>query len=283
MADGLIVEYPNDTLIDTCFFQGHGGQAIALMPRGTDATVRDCWMRDCKRGVRAENIHHLTLHGNQTRSLPGGQVQQEHVYLGWSCREIRIVNNHLAYGGDTAAIVLDGTAQHVLANNTIEGFKVAIEARGTAVPKPRDHCRDIVITANYLHADIGVHLCGPCRGFAITGNDFINNREAAILIEQAAGAGKHTITGNIVRKSVYGGEFFALPNARPLQGRFRLGDAADRIVSGNLLEGVNLGSAIQAGPDGGGHVITANRIIRCKGVAMDVTAKRCEVEHNLVT
>ncbi|MCX7887863.1 MAG: hypothetical protein N3B01_11505, partial [Verrucomicrobiae bacterium] len=174
-------------------------------------------------------------------------------------------------------------AQHVLANNTIEGFKIAIEARGSAIPKPRDHCRDIAITSNYLHADIGVHLIGECRDFAITGNDFINNREAAILIEQAAGGGKHIITGNVVRKSVYGGAFFPLHNASPKQGGFRLGDAEDCVVSGNLLEGIDPGPAISAGPGGGGHIITANCIIRCAGPALDVSAKSCVLEHNLVT
>jgi len=281
-GDGLIVDYPNDTLVDTCFFQGHGGQAISLIPHGTNVTVRDCWMRDCKRGVRAENIHHLTLHGNQTRSLPDGQVQEEHVYIGWNCREVRIVNNHLAYGGN-AAIILDGTAQHVVANNTIEGFKIAIEARGVCDQKPRDRCRDITVTSNYLHADIGVHLVGECRGFAITGNDFINNNEAAILIEQATGAGKHTITGNMVRKSVYGGAFFPVPKASPKQGGFRLGEAEDCIVSGNILDGIDPGPAISAGPGGGRHIVTSNRIVQPKGIALDITAKGCLVENNLTT
>ncbi len=281
-GDALIVEYPNDTLIDTCFFLGHGGQAISLVPHGTNVTVRDCWMRDCKRGVRAENIHHLTLHGNQTRSLADGQVQEEHVYINWNCREVRIVNNHFAYGGN-AAIVLDGTAQHVVANNTIEGFKIAMEARGVSEKKPRDRCRDIAIASNYLHADVGVHLVGECRGFAINGNDFINNTEAAILIEQAAGAGKHCITGNTIRKSVYGGAFFPLPNANPNQGGFRLGDAEDCIVTGNILDGIDPGPAISAGPAGGRHVITNNRIILPKGTALDIKAPGCLVEHNLIS
>ncbi|MDD4870581.1 MAG: NosD domain-containing protein [Kiritimatiellae bacterium] len=281
-GDGLIVDYPNDTLVDTCFFLGHGGQAISLVPKGTNVTVRDCWMRDCKRGVRAENIHHLTLHGNQTRSMAKGQIQEEHIYLGWDCREVRIVNNHIAYGQDIA-IILDGTAQHVIANNTIEGFKTAIKARGVCDKKPRDRCRDIAITSNYMHADIGVHLVGECRGFAITGNDFINNNEAAILIEQAAGAGKHSITGNMVRKSVYGGAFFPLSNSKPSQGGFHLGDAEDCIVSGNLLDGIDPGPAICAGPDGGRHVITSNRIILPKATALDIKAPGCLVEHNLTS
>jgi hypothetical protein len=281
-GDGLVVMFPNDTLVDTCFFIGHGGHAIRLGPQGTNVTVRDCWMRDCKRGVRADGIHHLTLHGNQTRRLNGGQVQEEHLYLGWSCREIRVVNNHFAYG-DHTAIILDGTAQHVIANNTIEGFRIGIEARGVDAKKPRDHCRDIAITSNYVLAGIGVRLTGPCRGFAITGNEFINNPEAAVLIEQAEGAGKHAITGNMIRKSVYGGTFFPMPTERPAQGGILLGNAGDCIVSNNLLDAVDPGPAIGAGPGGGRHLITGNRIVGAKGEALAIGAPGCVVEHNLVT
>jgi hypothetical protein len=280
-GDGLLVMFPNDTMIDSCFFLGHGGYAIRLVPHGTNVVVRDCWMRDCKRGVRAENIHHLTLHGNQTRRLEGGQEQEEHVYLGWECREVRVVNNHFAYGKNTA-IILDGTAQHVIANNTIEGFHTAIEARGACEQKVRDRCRDIAITSNYLHADIGIRLVGECRGFAITGNDFINNNRAAVLIEAAEGAGKHTITGNMVRKSVYGGAFFPLPQMVPDQGGFHLGDAGDCIVTGNLLDAIDPGPGISAGPGGGRHIIANNRIVRAKGQALDIRAAACLVEHNLV-
>jgi hypothetical protein len=279
-GDALIVDWPNDTLIDTCFFISHGGQAIRLGPSGTNVTVRDCWIRDCKRGVRAEAIHHLTLHGNQTRSLSGGQEQEEHVYIGWDCREIRIVNNHFAYGFKTA-IILDGTAQHVISNNTIEGFRTAIEAHGTSENKPRDRCRDITVTSNYLKALIGIHLIGECRGFAITGNDFIDNNEAAILIEQASGAGKHSITGNVIRKSVYGGAFFPLSGSSPVQGGIRLGEAEDCIISGNLLDAIDPGPAISAGPGGGRHIITGNRIVQPKGTALDITATGCLIENNL--
>lgn len=280
-GNAVMVLFPNDTLIDSCFFLGHGGHAVWLAPHGTNVTVRDCWMRDCKRGVRAENIHHLTLQGNQTRRLEGGQEQEEHVYLNWDCREVRIVNNHFAYGKNTA-ILLDGTAQHVIANNTIEGFRVAIDARGVSEVKSRDRCRDIAITSNYLHADIGVRLAGECRGFAITGNDFINNLEAAVLIEDAANAGQHAITGNMIRKSVYGGAFFPLPKTVPNQGGIRLGDASDCLVSGNLLDGVHPGPAIGAGAGGRRHLITSNRIVRPKGAALDIRAAECVVEHNLI-
>lgn len=280
-GDGLVVMFPNDTLVDTCFFLSHGGHAIRLAPQGTNVTVRDCWMRDCKRGVRAEGIHHLTLHGNQTRRLNGGQEQGEHVYLGWSCREIRVVNNHFAYG-DNTAIILDGTAQHVIANNTIEGFRISIEARGVDAKKPRDHCRDIAITSNYLHSDIGVRLTGPCRGFAITGNNFINNTEAAVLIEQAEGAGKHAITGNMIRKSVYDGALFPVPKMLPVQGGILLGGAGDCIVSNNLLDAIDPGPAISVGPGGGRHVITGNRIVGAKGEPLAIRAPGCVVEHNLI-
>jgi hypothetical protein len=282
-GDALIVVWPNDTLIDTCFFLGHGGHAISLVPYGTNITIRDCWIRDCKRGIHAEAIHHITLHGNQTRSLDGGQEQEEHVYIGWDSREIRIVNNHFAYGFKTA-IILDGTAQHVISNNTIEGFNTAIEAHGVSDKNYRDHCRDIAISSNYLKADIGVHLVGECRGFAITGNEFIDNAVAAILIEEAKGAGKHTITGNVVRKSVYGGAFF--PYSQMIstnQGGFRLGEAEDCVVSGNILDAIDPGPAICAGPGGGRHIITSNRIIQPTGTALDITAEGCLIEHNLST
>ena len=234
-GDALIVDYPNDALVDACFFIGHGGTAVRLGPQGTNVTVRDCWMRDCKRVLRADNIHHLSFHGNQTRRAEGGQEQAEHIFLGWECREVRIVSNHLAYG-HAQAIILDGTAQHVIANNTIEGFPVAIEARGKGETNPRDHCRDIVIACNYLHADTGVLLRGQCRGFAITGNTFINNPVAAVKVEDGAQGGAHAITGNVIRKSVYDGEY--VKTASPLQGGIDLGEAANCAVTGNVLDGV---------------------------------------------
>ena len=278
-GDALSVEYPNDTMIDGCFFIGHGGQAIRLGPQGTNVTVRDCWMRDCKRGVRAQNIHHLTLHGNQTRSLKDGQVQEEHVFLNWDCREVRVVNNHFAYGHNQG-IVLDGTAHHVLANNTIEGFRVCIEARGKGVENPRDHCRDHVINANYLHGRIGVRLVGECNGFGISGNTFINNPEAAVRMETARGAGNHSLTGNVIRKSVFDGVF--VPAAPSEQAGFDLGDAVNCTVSGNLFHGICPGPAIRAGAGGGGHLIASNRIVQNEGRGLDIAAPDCLVENNLV-
>ena len=280
-GNALVVDHPNDTLIDGCSFIGHGGQAILLKSQGTNVTVRDCWMRDCKRGVRAENIHHLTLHGNQTRSLKDGQVQEEHLFLTWNCREVRVVNNHFAYG-QNQAIVLDGTAQHVIANNTIEGFPVAIDARGMSDIKPRDRCRDITIASNYLHADTGIQLTGECKGFSITGNDFINNLQAAIRIENAQGGGVHNITGNVVRKSVYNGAEFPLSNAVPEQGGFHLGDAANCVVTGNLLDGIHPGPGISAGPGGGRHLIASNRVVGDPGKGLVITAPDCMIKDNLV-
>jgi len=234
-GDALILDYPNDALVDACCFIGHGGTAVRLGPQGTNVTVRDCWMRDCRRALCAENIHHLSFHGNQTRSLREGQEQAEHVFLGWECREVRIVSNHLAYG-HAQAIILDGTAQHVIANNTIEGFPVAIEGRGKGQTNPPDHCRDIVISGNYLHADTGVLLRGQCRGFAITGNTFINNPVAAVRCEDATAGGAHAITGNVIRKSVYDGEY--VKTASREQGGIDLGEAQGCVVTGNVLDGV---------------------------------------------
>lgn len=278
-GDALVVEYPNDTMIDGCFFFGHGGQAVYLKTQGTNVTVRDCWMRDCKRGVRAENIHHLTLHGNQTRSRSGGQVQEEHVFLNWNCREIRVVNNHFAYG-HSEGIILDGTAQHVIANNTIEGFTVGIDARGIGVEKPRDRCRDIIISGNYIHSPTGVRLSGPCQGLNISTNDFINNVIAAVKVEEASGGGRHNIHGNVIRKSVYDGRF--VTSAVPEQGGIDLGDAEECVVTGNLLDGIRPGPAIAAGPGGGGHLITSNRTSPSGGDALRIKAPGCIVENNLI-
>ncbi|MGE5531484.1 MAG: right-handed parallel beta-helix repeat-containing protein [Bacteroidota bacterium] len=252
-GDALIIDYPNDTMVDACFFMGHGGQALRLGPQGTNVTVRDCWIRDCKRGIRAENIHHLTLTGTQTRSVAGGQTQGEHLFLGWECREVRVIGNHFAYG-QAQGIILDGTAQHVIANNTIEGFEIAIEARGKGETVPRDHCRDMVISGNYLHANTGLLMRGECRGFVVQGNTFINNPDGAIVLQEAAGAGHHSITGNVIRKSVYDGVY--VKTASPLQGGIDLGESEGCAVTGNVLDGVTVEKAIAAG--GAGHVIEDN-------------------------
>ncbi|MGI5818995.1 MAG: right-handed parallel beta-helix repeat-containing protein [Armatimonadota bacterium] len=254
-GDALVIDHPNDTLIDACFFIGHGGTAVRLLNRGTNATVRDCWMRDCKRALSAENLHHLTMHGNQTRRLNDGQQQREHVYIDRNCREVRIVNNHFAYG-DAEAIILDGTAQHVIANNTIEGFTRCIYALG---------CRDLAINSNYLHGPHAVVLAGECNGITITGNTMINNTEAAVLIEDASGSGGHVISSNIIRKSVYA----ALAEDQR-QGGIRLGSAYDCVVSGNILEDVTSDAAIVA-LGGGGHVISGNRVARCTGEPVRLT------------
>lgn len=242
-ADALCVDYPNDLLVDACFFQGHGGAAIRLGPQGTNVTIRDCWMRDCKQALWAENIHHLSFHGNQTRSLPGGQKQAAHIFIGWECREVRIVSNHLAYG-QAQAIVLDGTAQHIIANNTIEGFPLGIEAHGKGISAPRDFGRDVIIAHNYIHADTGILLCGPCQGFIIVGNMFLNNPAGAVRLTEAAQGGGHLISQNIIRKSVYDGEF--VPQASPKQGGIYLEEASGCLVQGNLFSNITLRPAIQA-------------------------------------
>jgi len=266
-GDALVVEYPNDTMVDGCAFFGHGGTAIYLKTQGTNTTVRDCWMRDCKRALVADNLHHLTMHGNQTRSMKDGQVQAEHVYLGANCRECRIVNNHFAYG-DAEAIILDGTAQHVIANNCIEGFTEAIHAVD---------CRDMVINANYLHSPKGVHLVGDCHAFAITGNTMINCPEGSVVVEDGAGSGGHVISGNVMRKSVYGGL-----GGDWTEGGVLLGEASDCVVAGNVIEQVHGMPAISAGPAGGGHVINGNRIARndTQGMVIDC-ADECEASGNL--
>jgi hypothetical protein len=271
-GDALIIEYPNDTMVDSCAFFGHGGKAIHLKVQGTNTTVRDCWMRDCKRALVADNLHHLTMHGNQTRgmrvSADQGQVQAEHVYLGANCRECRIVNNHFAYG-DAEAIILDGTAQHVIANNCIEGFTKSIYAVD---------CRDMVVNANYLHSPKGIHLVGDCHAFSITGNTMINCPEGSVVVEDGAGSGGHVISGNVMRKSVYGGL-----GGDWTEGGVCLGEASDCVVNGNVIEEVCGMPAVSAGPGGGGHVIAANRIARndMPGMALDC-ASECEVSGNLV-
>ena len=181
-------------------------------PQGTNATVRDCWMRDCRHAVRAENIHHLTLHGNQTRSMADGIEQAEHVFLDRNCREVRVVNNHLAYGHHEA-IILDGTAHHVLVGNTIEGFPVGILARHD---RERD-CRDITIGSNYFCHGTSVRLEGQCNGFVISDNIVRNAHVGFVVIADAQGSGAHAITGNVVRQSVWRDEAADPPIAYPLR------------------------------------------------------------------
>ncbi|MFO8079626.1 MAG: right-handed parallel beta-helix repeat-containing protein [Armatimonadota bacterium] len=254
-GNALVIDHPNDTLVDACFFIGHGGTAISLISKGTNATVRDCWMRDCRRALSAENLHHLTMHGNQTRRLNEGQMQDEHVYIDRNCREVRIVNNHFAYG-DAEGIILDGTAQHVIANNTIEGFERCIYVLGS---------RDLTINSNYLHGPHAVVLAGGCNGVTITGNTMINNTEAAVTIEDASGSGGHVISSNIIRKSVYAE---IVEDTR--QGGIDLGASRDCVVAANVLEDVTSDAAIIA-LGGGGHVISGNRVVRCAGEPVRLT------------
>jgi len=264
-GDALVVDHPNDTLVDACFFSGHGGAAIYFMRQGTNATVRDCWMRDCKRALVAENLHHLTMHGNQTRSLADGQIQAEHVYLDRNCREVRIVGNHLAYG-HAEGIILDGTAQQVISGNTIEGFTKGIYALG---------CRDMVVSSNYFHGGVAVHLAGECHGFTISGNTMINAVDGAVVIEDASGSGGHVISSNVIRKSVYMG---IVEDKR--QGGIVLGDANNCVVSTNVLEDVT-GPAI-SGLHGGGHVVSGNRIVRCDSQPVQIIPDDwCVISDNL--
>ncbi len=264
-GDALVVEYPNDLLIDACFFMGHGGHAVYLKTQGTNVTCRDCWMRDCKRGVCAENIHHLTLHGNQTRSRNEGQIQAEHLFLDRNCREVRVVNNHFAYG-HAEAIILDGTAQHVISGNTIEGFPVGILARHD---RERD-CRDITIGSNYIHYGCAIRLEGACNGFVIANNIITDAGDGGVVIAGAGGAGAHAITGNVFRKSVYAG-----------QGGVALGDSRGCTVVGNVFEDVLTTPAITAGPGGGEHVISANNVTKAQGEQILITdAPECLVSGN---
>ncbi|NLF17187.1 MAG: right-handed parallel beta-helix repeat-containing protein, partial [Lentisphaerae bacterium] len=227
-GDALHLRWPNDALIDACAFFGFGGTAITVTPNATNVTIRDCWMRDCRRVLHADNLHHLTFHGNQTRSRDGGVVQSEHLYIGKHCREVRIVNNHLAYG-QAEAIILDGTAQHVIANNTIEGFTIGIRVRD---------CRDLTLSANYLHTPTGVLIEGDSRGVVVSGNLFTDNSERALCIRDCHGSGGHVISGNVIRQSVYNDG----------QGGIDLGEAVDCVVQGNVLEDIDRGPALDGHP-----------------------------------
>ncbi len=255
-GDGLHLRWPNDALVDACSFFGFGGAAVTITPHATNVTIRDCWMRDCRRVLHADNLHHLTFHGNQTRSRAGGLVQREHVYIGRHCREVRIVNNHLAYG-QAEAIVLDGTAQHVIANNTIEGFTVGIRA---------NDCRDLAISANYLHSPTGVLIEGDSRGIVVTGNLFTDNSEQAVRIARSFGSGGHVISSNVIRQSVYNDG----------QGGIDLGDAVDCVVQGNVLEDVSRGDSITGAGDGR-HTCTGNRPSDCAGRARAAMVGTCPV------
>jgi hypothetical protein len=239
-GDALLLRWPNDALIDACAFHHFGGTAIRITPQATNVTVRDCWMRDCQRALHADNLHHLTLHGMQTRSQRDGQIQREHVYIGRHCREVRIVNNHLAYG-HAEGIVLDGTAQHVIANNTIEGFPVGIRAID---------CRDIAISANYLHCETGVLMQERNTGFAIANNICTDNNQGAIVVRDADGAGGHTITGNIIRQSAY----------QSGQRGFDLGDAGPCAVTGNVFEDLSETPAIQT-MEHAQHTLAGNLVL----------------------
>ena len=269
-GDALAMEWPNDAMVDACFFIGHGGTAVNCMRNSSNVTVRDCWMRDCKRALAAENLHHLTMHGCQTRSLKDGQVQAEHVYINWNCREVRIVGNHFAYG-HAEGIILDGTAQQVISGNTLEGFTTQIRAVDT---------RDMVIADNYLHGGKSVHLSGECNGFSITGNTMINATEGGVVIEDARGSGGHVIANNVIRKSVYK-DIDYIKDKR--MAGIRLGDAGNCVVNANVIEDVTEPVAISAGPGGGGHIISGNRVVRQAGEALSLSdcETDCEVYGNL--
>ena len=94
--------------------------------------------------------------------------------------------------------------------------------------------------------------------------------------------GQHTLTGNIIRKSVYGGAFFPMPNAPREQGGILLGNASDCIVSNFLLDGIDPGPGIGSDAGGGRHIIKGNRIVGAKGEALAIRAAGCIVEQNLV-
>ena len=238
-GSGLVVQHANDLMVDGCFFLGHGDKAVYLKANGCNATVRDCWMRDCKWGIYVEDVHHLTAHGNQMRRLNDGQEQNAFIYIDKNCREVRLTANHLAYGRNRG-IVLDGTAQHAIVGNTIEGFDVGIDAVA---------CRDMAIGNNYLRCRTAIRMVDGCDGFSMTGN-LIHDSDG-IVIENSAGHGGHALSGNVFRKSVY-----------TRCGGIALGDASRCVVTGNVVEDVTLPSAITAGPGGGNHLIKANAVHR---------------------
>jgi hypothetical protein len=53
------------------------------------------------------------------------------------------------------------------------------------------------------------------------------------------------------------------------------------VVSGNVVEAVGRGAAISAGPGGGRHVITGNRVLETHLRAMSIRAQGSLVESNL--
>jgi len=269
-GDALVIQYPYDTLVEDCFFEGHGGRAVYFKTNGSNVTCRDCWMRDCKRGVYCESLHHLTLSGLMTRSLPGGQEQAEQLYLGSDCREIRVVGNHFAYGHNEA-IIIHGSTHHVISGNTIEGFRVGILGK----PDPNStysDCRDVTIGTNYINGGCAVKLDGKCDGFAISNNIIIAAGDGAVVIRNAEGSGAHCITGNIIRKSAF-----------KQQGGIHLGDSVGCTVVGNVFQEVLASPAISAGPGGGKHVIASNNITKAPGEQIVVKdAADCLVSGNLV-
>ena len=249
-----------------------GGKAIYLKTGGSNVTCRDCWMRDCRRGIYCESIHHLTLHGLQTRSLPGGQQQAEQVYLGHDCREVRVVNNHFAYGAERG--------HHPRRARPSTSFS-ATPSRASASaswPKPdktgnEADCRDITIGSNYFNGGCAIRLEGRCNGFVISNNNFVAARPRAPSSYAMPKARAPTASrGNVIRKSAY-----------KEQGGINLGDSEGCTVIGNVFEKVLATPAISAGPGGGKHIITANNINKSSAGAIVVKdAADCLLSGNLI-
>ena len=71
----------------------------------------------------------------------------------------------------------------------------------------------------------------------------------------------------------------------PNRPSFNIAKVMDFIENheGNILDGIDPVPAISAGPGGGRHIITNNRIILPKDTALDIKAPGCLVEHNLMS
>jgi len=137
---------------------------------------------------------------------------------------------------------------------------------------------DITIGSNYFCHGTSIRLEGPCNGFVISDNIVRNAHVGFVVIRNAQGSGAHSITGNVVRQSVWRDE-----GHEPPVGGIVLGDGTGCNVVGNLFDNALSRPAITAGPGGGKHIISSNNIVNMDGEQILVKdAPDCLVSENLI-
>ena len=223
-------------------------------------------MRDCKRGVRAENIHPpdaawLADAQPGWRAGAGG-----HLFLDRNCREVRAVNNHLPMGTPRR---LSSTARPSTPSSAIRlrasrwAFSPETTASATAETSPLARTTSTTAAPS--------HLEGACNGFEISDNIITDAHAGAVIIERAQGERTPSPATSSARAFTRG------------QGGIALGDSRRCSVVGNVFEEAHTMPAITAGPGGGEHVIASNNITRAEGEQIVVKdAPGCLVSGNLV-